>query len=143
MLVPGMRAYTTSVDLGRWLDLTGGSWTIDGEPVLGNSLPVPASSASVAQALRRRTGQLAITLPDNCQIPEGALVGAQQIELAAHWIDSHRVFQLAWVDDAGIVTDAWLLAEHDQLAQSGDGEITAARIVAGDRSWTTPQIKKR
>lgn len=137
-----MRAFTTSVDLARWLELVGGLWTVDGEPVLGQSLPVPASAAPLAEALRRRNGQIALLAPESCGLPEGTRLHAHEIERAAHWVEGHRVFQVAWVDASGAVTDSWLLAEHDHLAQSGDGEVTAARIVAGDRAWTTPHIRR-
>ncbi len=137
-----VRAFTTSVDLARWLELVGGLWTVDGEPVLGRTLPVPASAVPLAHALRARNSELVLLAPGASGIAEGTRLTAREIERAAHWVEGHRVFQLAWVDASGAVTDSWLLAEHDQLAQSGDGEVTAARIVAGDRSWTTPRIKR-
>ncbi len=139
-----MRAFTTAVELARYLELVGGRWTVEGEPVIGRTLPVPASAGPLAQALRAHPGRLALLLPDSCKLQDGTSLRANEIEQTAHWVDSHRVFQLAWADEVtGLVTDSWLLAEHDVLAQSGDGEVTAARIVAGDRAWTTPSIKRR
>lgn len=138
-----MHVRTTATDLARWLERRGGSWSVDGEPVLAGSLPVPTTAASLADALERRQGELVVLVPDTCSLQEDSFVGAADIESAAHLVEGHYVFQLAWVAAEGI-HDSWLLAEHDAVARSGDGERTAARIVAGVRqAWPTPRIARK
>jgi hypothetical protein len=134
---------TTAEDLARWLERHGGSWTVDGEPTLARALPAPASAPALAQALRGRPGDLVVFAPETCALAEQALVGLGELPQAAHIVEGHHVFQLAWVTDEG-VKDSWLLAEHDKQAQSGDGEATAARIVAGFRqAWPSPSIARK
>lgn len=138
-----MHVRTTAADLARWLERHGGNWTVDGEPTLAQSLPMPAPASALADALRKRCGELVVLTPETCSAPAEALVGAADIGRAAHLVDGHHVFQLAWVTAEG-TRDSWLLAEHDKLADSGDVEVTASRIIAGFRQgWPTPQIARK
>jgi hypothetical protein len=138
-----MHVRTTAADLARWLERRGGAWSVDGEPVLARSLPVPTTADSLANALRGRGGELVVLVPDACALPEDAFVGPGDLHAAAHIVEGQHVFQLAWVTPEG-VRDSWLLAEHDHHVPSGDGEATAARIVAGLRQpWPTPQIARK
>lgn len=138
-----MHLRTKAEDLARWLERQGGNWTVDGEPSLVRTLPVPASASSLAEVLRRRPSQLLVFAPETCGLPEHAYVGAAQLPTAAHLVDGHHVFQLAWVTPEG-VKDSWLLAEHDKTAPSDDGEATATRIVAGFRqAWPIPSIGRK
>jgi hypothetical protein len=138
-----MHVRTTARDLARWLERRGGNWSVEGEPVLARSLPAPASAESLADALTSRDGELLVLVPDGTAFDDDAFVGPADLAAAAHMVEGQHVFQLAWVTAEGI-RDSWLLAEHDKAAQSGDGEATAARIVAGFRqAWPTPQIARK
>jgi len=134
---------TTAADLARWLERRGGNWSVDGEPVLARTLPVPTTAESLADALKSRQGELVVLVPDTCPLPEDSFVGPGDLATAAHMVEGQHVFQLAWVAAEG-TRDSWLLAEHDNMVPSGDGELTAARIIAGVRQgWPSPQIARK
>lgn len=138
-----MHVRTTAADLARWLERRGGNWTVDGEPALARTLPAPASAESLADALRRREGELLVLAPDGCGVAADTFVGPADLQGVAHVVEGQHVFQLAWVTPEGI-RDSWLLAEHDRTVPSGDGEMTAARIVAGFRQgWPSPSIARK
>jgi hypothetical protein len=134
-----MHVRTTATDLARWVEDRGGMWTVDGEPQIVGRLPVPAGATAIAEALAKRGGDLAVLLPDGSDLEDGALVTAADLARAAHLVDAHHVFQLAWIDAGGAVKDSWLLAEHDALAQSGETGAAAAKVVASWREgWRAP-----
>ncbi len=138
-----MHVRTTALHLAHWLERRGGNWTVDGEPALARSLPAPASAVSLAEALRLRQGDLVVLAPDGCAFAEDTFVGPTELHSVAHVVEGNHVFQLAWVTPEGI-RDSWLLAEHDRNVPSGDGEVTAARIVAGFRQgWPSPSIARK
>jgi hypothetical protein len=138
-----MHVRTTALDLAKWIERRGGHWTVDGEPVLARSLPAPAHAASLAEALRKRPGELLVLVPDGAAFAEDAFVDMTELQGAAHMIEGQHVFQLAWVTPEGI-RDSWLVAEHDRTIPSGDREETAARIVAGFRQgWPSPSIARK
>jgi hypothetical protein len=142
-----MQVRTTAVDLARWLEQTGGVWTVEGEPMLVQSLPVPAPAKVLAEALRKRPGELVLLAPDTCDLPDESYAGPTELRSAAHDIDGHRVFQLAWVGPDG-QKDSWLLAEHAVLLSGqtpSDGGRNAAAILdmlqKGSRA-TVPRMRK-
>jgi hypothetical protein len=138
-----MHLRTTADDLARWLERQGGNWTVDGEPSLVRTLPSPTSAVSLAAVLRQRQGELLVFAPETCALPEHAYVGHAELPATAHLVEGHHVFQLAWVSPEG-ARDSWLLAEHDKMAPSGDGEATATRIVAGfKQAWPSPNIGRK
>lgn len=142
-----MNVRTTAGDLARWLDENGGVWTVEGEPALAKTLPVPAPANILADALRKRQGELVLLTPDPCDLVDGAYAGPSELREAAHDVDGHRVFQLAWVGPEGDTKDSWLLAEHAVLLSSqtpSDGGRSAAAILdmlKGARA-TVPRMRK-
>lgn len=120
----GMHVRTSAAELARWLEQAGGTWTLEGEPALAKSLPVPAPGAVLADALRKRGGELVVLAPDVGAFLENATIVAKDIRDAAFDVDGQRVFQLAWLDADGTQKDSWLLAETDALSRSGQTLIT-------------------
>ena len=110
---------TTAAELARWLERAGGYWQVHGEASLRH-LPQPAPAATLAAAVRQRNDALTILAPDGCPIAEGTVIGDRDLVRAAHDIDGHSVFQLAWVGADGAPTDAWLVAEHIAMTDSAE-----------------------
>ncbi len=143
----GMNVRTPVDELARWLEKNGGTWTVEGEPALAKSLPVPAPGSVLADALRKRGGELAIMAPDVGAFHENAVITHAQIRDAAFDMDGMRVFQLAWVDADGSTKDSWLIAESDALAKSGQTLITPPRAnnimnVLQNSRVTVPRLRK-
>jgi hypothetical protein len=142
-----MHVRTTAADLALWLDAHAGPWTIEGEPTLAKSLPVPAPGKMLAETLRQRGGDLQMLAPDVGAFHENATIGCKDIRDAAFDIDGNRVFQLAWIDPDGTTKDAWLLCEADALARSGQTLLTpptATNImnVLQHSRVTVPRLRK-
>jgi hypothetical protein len=142
-----MNVRTTVDELARWLEKHGGTWTVEGEPALARSLPVPAPGAVLAEALRGRGGHLAILAPDVGAFYENAAISYTQLREASFDVDGMRVFQLAWLDPDGTTRDSWLLAESDALSRSGQTLITPANAtnimnVLQNSRVTVPRLRK-
>jgi hypothetical protein len=135
-----MHVRTTAMELASWLELAGGVWHVEGESKLAASLPLPSPASALVDALRRRSGALAVLAPDTLTaLDEDASVTARELSSAAHLIDGQRVFQLAWVHDDGVVQDSWLLAEqHGPAPGSGDDNAAARSVVAAFRAQKKP-----
>lgn len=149
---------TTAKELARWLEQHGGTWHVEGEPVLEKSLPLPTPASSLVDALRKRAdreGELAVLAPETADgsdasspargasgasvaplLAEGTAVTARDLAWAAHLIDGMRVFQLAWIGADGAAQDSWLLAEQGTASsRTGADDGSAARsIVAAYRA---------
>jgi hypothetical protein len=143
-----MHVRTTAGDLARWLDQNGGVWTVEGEPALAQSLPVPTPAGILADALRERPGELVLLAPDGCALADEAYAGPAELRDASHDVDGNRVFQLAWVAPDGATKDSWLLAEHAVLLSGvtpSDGGRNAAALLdmlqKGSRA-TVPRMRK-
>lgn len=110
-----MHVRTTATELAQWLELQGGSWHVEGEPVLSKSLPLPTTAQSLVHVLRKRgadASDLAVLAPDAIALTSDAVVTSRELTSAAHVIDGKRVFQLAWVQPDGSAADSWLLVEE-------------------------------
>lgn len=132
-----MHVRTTATELARWLEQQGGLWHVEGEPVLAKSLPLPTPASSLVDVLRKRTGDLAVLVPDTCDLAEDCAVGAPEIATAAHVVDGQRVFQLAWLSPDGTAQDSWLLAEQRGQQGRGDNGAAAKNVVAAFRAAMT------
>jgi hypothetical protein len=142
-----MHVRTTAAELALWLDAHGGPWTVEGEPALAKSLPVPSPGSMLADALRQRGGELLVLAPDVGAFYENATIGHKEIRDAAFDVDGNRVFQLAWIEPDGTTKDAWLLCEADALARSGQTLITPANAnnimnVLQHSRVTVPRMRK-
>jgi hypothetical protein len=132
-----MHVRTTATELAQWLEQQGGSWHVEGEPVLAKSLPLPTPASSLVDALRRRSAdasELAMLAPDATGLAPDTRVTSNQIATAAHVIDGQRVFQLAWIRPDGTVADSWLLAEQERKPESADDGAAARGVVAAFRA---------
>ncbi|MBX3190983.1 MAG: hypothetical protein KF819_28565 [Labilithrix sp.] len=130
-----MHVRTTATELARWLEETGGSWHIDGEPSLAKSLPLPAPASGVVDALRGRSGPIALLAPDDSGLEDGEPIRPESIGMAAHVVDGERVFQCAWIRPDGTLQDSWLLAEQQGLSGMRNiGTGAAASIIAAFRA---------
>ncbi len=143
----GMHVRTTAAELARWLDQHRGPWTVEGEPVLLKTLPVPTPGAILADALRKRGGELQILAPDVGAFLEDARIGHNELHDAAFDVDGNRVFQLSWIEADGTTKDAWLLCEADVLARSGQTLITPPKAnnimdVLQHSRVTVPRMRK-
>lgn len=126
-----MHVRTTAAELAQWLEETGGSWHIEGELTLSKSLPLPAPASGVVEALRRRTGEIALLAPEDCGLDDGDWIAPEDIGMAAHMIDGERVFQCAWLHADGTMMDSWLLAEQQGLSGMRNiGAGAAASVIA-------------
>ena len=118
-----LATYSLSVEeLADWLTSQGEDlwWTIDGEQELAEKLKLPCPTDELAAALRARGGTLLVVAAPGQELPEGEVLGQDNLErLAVHEGDA-RVFQLAW--DGGL-GDVWVLVE-DKIAKEA---IDAAR----------------
>lgn len=128
-----MHVRTTARDLARWLEREGGHWTVDGEPSLARSLPLPAPADALVAALDRREQAVAILLPDASPLRCDEAVALDDIRAAAHVVDGHRVFQLAWIGADGELADSWLLAEQRSVRSSDPG-FAAVQVIAAFRA---------
>jgi len=128
-----MHVRTTARDLARWLDRAGGNWTVEGEPSLARSLPLPAPAEALVDALERRDEALAILLPEASSLPCDAAVAVEDIPAAAHLVDGQRVFQLAWIGPDGALADSWLLAEQRRIRPS-EPAFAAEQVLAAFRA---------
>jgi hypothetical protein len=132
-----MHVRTTATELARWLEQQGGTWHVEGEPVLAKSLPLPTPASSLVDVLRRRSADaadLAVLAPDAARFAEDASIGAHDIAATAHVVDGQRVFQLAWVRPDGTVADSWLLAEQQGRSGRVDNGDAARGVVAAFRA---------
>ena len=129
-----MHVRTTATELAQWLEQQGGLWHVEGEPVLAKSLPLPTPASSLVDVLRRRTGDLAVLVPETCSLVEDCEVTAPEIATAAHVIDGQRVFQLAWLSPDGTAQDSWLLAEQEAHSSKRDSGAAAKNVVAAFRA---------
>jgi hypothetical protein len=137
-----MHVRTTATELARWLEQQGGTWHVEGEPVLAKSLPLPTPASSLVDVLRRRApeaSELAVLAPETTTLAEDAAVSAHEIAAAAHLIDGQRVFQLAWIRPDGTVADSWLLAEQQSKPGSTDAGAAARNVVAAFRAAMGPR----
>jgi hypothetical protein len=136
-----MHVRTTATELAQWLEQQGGSWHVEGEPVLAKSLPLPTPASSLVEVLRRRSADasdLAMLAPEATALSPDAPVSASEIATAAHVIDGQRVFQLAWIRPDGTVADSWLLAEQERKPESaGDGAAARGVVAAFRASMST------
>jgi hypothetical protein len=142
-----MHVRTTSEDLARWLEREGGLWTVEGEPSLARGLPQPAPAEGLARAIRDRGGELRILVPDASALDADARLTTQDLVRAAHDVDGHVVFQLAWVGHDGTLLDSWVLAEHGAMTKSGERKLlptsSAAKMIEALRrelQSATPRI---
>jgi hypothetical protein len=132
-----MHVRTTSSELAHWLEREGGVWHVEGETALAASLPLPSPASTLVEALRKRGGDLTVLAPDPSELSalgEDAPVTARELSSAAHVVDGHRVFQLAWIQQDGTVQDSWLLAEQRALAGRVDDGAAARNVVAAFRA---------
>lgn len=132
-----MHVRTTATELAQWLEQQGGSWHVEGEPVLAKSLPLPTPASSLVDVLRRRSpdaSELVMLAPDATALTADAAVSASEIATAAHVIDGQRVFQLAWIRPDGTVADSWLLAEQESKPASVNDGAAARGVVAAFRA---------
>jgi hypothetical protein len=132
-----MHVRTTATELAQWLEQHGGTWHVEGEPLLAKSLPLPTPASSLVEVLRRRgpeASELAVLAPETTTLAEDAPVSAHEIAATAHVIDGQRVFQLAWIRPDGTVADSWLLAEQESKPGSSDAGAAARNVVAAFRA---------
>ena len=92
-----MNVRTSAAELASWLDQQGGTWTLEGEPALAKTLPMPTPGRVLADALRKRGGELVLLAPDVGAFMENDTIVAKDIRNAAFDVDGQRVFQLAWL----------------------------------------------
>ena len=140
-----MHVRTTATELAQWLEQQGGSWHVEGEPVLARSLPLPTPASSLVDVLRRRSpdaSELAMLAPETTALAPDAPVSASEIATAAHVIDGQRVFQLAWIRPDGTVADSWLLAEQESKPASANDGAAARGVVAAFRAAMTTRTPR-
>jgi hypothetical protein len=141
-----MHVRTTATELAQWLEQQGGSWHVEGEPVLAKSLPLPTPASSLVEVLRKRgpdASALAVLAPETTVLVPDAVVAADEIAAAAHVIDGQRVFQLAWIRPDGTVADSWLLAEQQSKPGRADDGAAARNVVAAFRASMSPGANRR
>jgi hypothetical protein len=139
-----MHVRTTATELAQWLELQGGAWHVEGEPVLSKSLPLPTTASSLVHVLRKRgsgDSDLAVLAPEPTTLPTDAVVTARDIAGAAHVIDGKRVFQLAWVLADGSVADSWLLVEEPPSPGRSDNG-AARSVVDAFRASLTDRTRR-
>jgi hypothetical protein len=130
-----MHVRTSAAELARWLELEGGLWHVEGEPVLARSLPLPAPAVSLVEALRKSGGSVTVLAPDDSPVAQDGLeVSADNLSFMAHVIDGQRVFQLAWIRPDGTVADSWLLVEQDARSGRADSGAAARGVFARFRA---------